>query len=365
MENVVDVPSSPLKWLILLLGCWFAWACDDPPVRDDGPVEEVDPFCRCTVRVDRVLNRLDSVRYAQNVARISGAVPVHVGDEEVVIQNRRTTLMSLGDPTARGFEWLLQELRRYHPEERIRLHPFEVVIRDQTYQPFNLALEIPGEVNPDRWIILVAHFDTNGASADGLTAPGANDNATGSAALLEAAIALSGERMAKSVRLLWTTAEEAGLLGSAAWVRDHPDEDIEFVVNLDMIGLPPPSGNVHMYLCYMGGMTQELSLGLIKLEYCGERILAEQSQVTRGVHSVFDCMSRSDHLPFANSGALAVMAIGDLDEMITHTLSDTSDRLDYDFAFSVVQMTVGMALALAELPLALSAYPVPVRVKRR
>jgi len=69
-------------------------------------------------------------------------------------------------------------------------------------------------------------------------APGANDNASGSATLLELAESLDGLDTKNDVRLLWFDGEERGLLGSAAYVRDHRGDLDRAVVmlNADMVG---------------------------------------------------------------------------------------------------------------------------------
>ena len=93
-------------------------------------------------------------------------------------------------------------------------------------------------------IVVSAHYDHVGRSRAGEVMNGADDNASGSAALLALAEALA-ERGAleRSVLLLWVGAEELGLLGSEAWCRS-PDLPAGLVpvadVNLDMVGRNAP-----------------------------------------------------------------------------------------------------------------------------
>jgi len=342
--------------LPLLIGS-MASACEDDPSHNQTPDAEVDPFCRPTDRVDRVLARLDPERYAENVARISGAVPVSIDREEVFIRNRRTFLMVVGDPTARGMEWLVQKLGRYYAEERIVLHeyPYPNPLAADNLTALNVAVEIPGEESPDEWVILMAHFDDVGCTGDGLLGPGANDNATGSAALLEAAIALSGERMKKSVRLLWTTGEEAQMKGSQAWVADHPGENVAAVINLDMIGYRPPGNYMMLGSCYPYSAPPEIVLGLAKLESCSHRTLEGLGIADLHVDPTPKC--GSDHDAFSAKNYLAVLFMGSFDEYYYHTCEDTVDLIDFNYAFAVTQLAVGMVLALAEMPLEFSTYP--------
>jgi len=94
----------------------------------------------------------------------------------------------------------------------------EVATRDET-QPngFNVVGEIPGTDKADEIVLIGAHFD----SWHGGT--GATDNATGSAAMMEVLriFKATGLRPRRTVRIGLWGAEEGGLLGSQAYVREH------------------------------------------------------------------------------------------------------------------------------------------------
>jgi carboxypeptidase Q len=84
---------------------------------------------------------------------------------------------------------------------------------------FNTIAEIPGidPVLKDEVVLLGAHFDSVAA------ATGATDNATGSAAMMEAVRILKtiGVRPRRTIRIALWGGEEQGLLGSRAYVREH------------------------------------------------------------------------------------------------------------------------------------------------
>ena len=86
---------------------------------------------------------------------------------------------------------------------------------DDTLDAFNVIAEIPGTDRADEIVMLGAHFDSWHAGT------GATDNATGSAAVMEAMRILkaTGLSMRRTVRLALWTGEEQGLLGSRAYVR--------------------------------------------------------------------------------------------------------------------------------------------------
>ena len=88
---------------------------------------------------------------------------------------------------------------------------------DSDLNAYNIVAELPGTDKADEIVMLGAHFDSWHAGT------GATDNAAGSAVMMEAMRILktSGLRLRRTVRLALWSAEEEGLLGSAAYVREH------------------------------------------------------------------------------------------------------------------------------------------------
>ncbi|HZM00426.1 MAG TPA: M28 family peptidase, partial [Planctomycetota bacterium] len=88
-------------------------------------------------------------------------------------------------------------------------------------------------------IVIGAHYDHEGPG-EGRIYNGADDNASGSATLLELAAALASrpERPRRTLAFHWYGAEESGLLGSAHYVRRplRPLQDTVLMLNLDMVG---------------------------------------------------------------------------------------------------------------------------------
>ena len=84
---------------------------------------------------------------------------------------------------------------------------------------YNVIADIPGSEKPDEYVIVGGHID----SWDGAT--GTTDNGTGCATAIEAARILmkSGVKPKRTVRFMLWSGEEQGLLGSAAYVKAHPE----------------------------------------------------------------------------------------------------------------------------------------------
>lgn len=110
------------------------------------------------------------------------------------------------------------------------------LVETQTYQqgyiPNIYALK-RGTVYPDEYLLIGAHYDVYTAGADG-----ADDNGSGTGALMEIARVLSTYRFEKSIYLVFYSGEEIGLLGSKHFADSAVNNNItlESIINLDVIG---------------------------------------------------------------------------------------------------------------------------------
>ncbi|MBU6119655.1 VanZ family protein [Hymenobacter siberiensis] len=110
----------------------------------------------------------------------------------------------------------------------------------RNYQTQNLAAVVRGSIRPDSFLVVSAHYDHLGMMGKDVYFPGANDNASGVALLLELAAhyARPENRPAYSVVFLLFGGEEAGLVGSSYFVTHPlvPLKSIKFLFNLDLLG---------------------------------------------------------------------------------------------------------------------------------
>jgi aminopeptidase S len=148
---------------------------------------------------------------------------------------------------------------------------------------YNLIADWPGgDVN--RTVMAGAHLDSVSSGA------GINDNGSGSAAVLEAALAVSRAQLqpAKHLRFGWWGAEELGLVGSKHYVNSLPSTErskISGYLNFDMIGSPNPG-----YFVYDDDPTIEQTF---KSYFAGLGVPTEIETEGDG---------RSDHASFKNVG---------------------------------------------------------------
>jgi hypothetical protein len=108
------------------------------------------------------------------------------------------------------------------------------------YTSQNVIGYIPGKAEPDLFIIVSAHYDHLGRMGKATYFPGANDNASGTAMLLEMAQYYSQPQHQPEYSMVFMAfgAEEAGLIGSTYYVQHpvFPLREIKFMINLDLVG---------------------------------------------------------------------------------------------------------------------------------
>jgi len=108
------------------------------------------------------------------------------------------------------------------------------------YKTQNTIGYIEGSEYPDSFIVISAHYDHIGRMGQDAYFPGANDNASGTAMLLNLAryYSKSENKPKYSVVFMSFSGEEVGILGSLYYVKNplFSLEKIKFLVNLDMVG---------------------------------------------------------------------------------------------------------------------------------
>ena len=110
----------------------------------------------------------------------------------------------------------------------------------QAYQTYNIIGLLPGKLYPDSFIVFTAHYDHLGCMGRETCFPGANDNASGIAMLLNLAKYYSMEENIPdySMAFLALGAEEMGLLGAEYYTENpvFPLDRISFLINIDLAG---------------------------------------------------------------------------------------------------------------------------------
>ncbi|MCL2072444.1 MAG: M28 family peptidase [Marinilabiliaceae bacterium] len=108
-----------------------------------------------------------------------------------------------------------------------------------------------GALYPDEYIVCGAHYDSIVLS-NLYNSPGADDNATGTAGIVEIARILSQYEFDRSIIYCCFSAEEVGMFGSKAYASSCSQQDMNILgyFNIDMTGYLQPGSNVHIDLIY-------------------------------------------------------------------------------------------------------------------
>ncbi|MBN2056757.1 M28 family peptidase [bacterium] len=208
----------------------------------------------------------------------------------------------------------------------------------------NVIGELPGLETPDQIYIICGHLDSTAGSPWNAepVAPGADDNGTGSTAVLLAAEILSQYRFRSTIRFICFTGEEQGLYGSEAYadVAGIAGEDIRGVINYDMIGWVDPAPEDLDVICNQASSN-----------------FTDAFLDAAGMYSALPClkvidgsMSYSDHYHFWQNGYPAFCGIEDFwpGYPYYHTTQDTVDKVTISFASECTRAAVGAAATMAE-----------------
>jgi hypothetical protein len=207
----------------------------------------------------------------------------------------------------------------------------------------NIAGKIEG-TDPklkEEWIVLVAHYDHIGmhevpAGQDGIW-NGADDNASGTAAVLELARRFSRNPGKRSVLILFTSGEDRGILGSAYYAAAPlvPMDKVVLLLNPDMIGRSPDKVQV------VTDASPALYDEAVKTAKShGIEAIPDQQPTWRLVYL-------TDAYHFARAGIpYAFFFTGTHPDY--HQPSDTADKIHYKQLASIVEMTADMARTYAD-----------------
>ncbi len=181
-----------------------------------------DPF------IASLIAQITHTTLLSDVGGLSGEWSVPVGGTPYRLLTRYTYS---GTPLTKATQYI---------HERLQTLGYNVTYHHYTlnnYSLRNVIAEKPGRIAPERIVLLTAHLDSRAVAPPHNPAPGADDNASGCAALLQTAEILADMDFAFTIRFVFFTGEEQGMIGSynyAAAVA-AANEQIVGVLNLDMI----------------------------------------------------------------------------------------------------------------------------------
>jgi aminopeptidase YwaD len=199
---------------------------------------------------------------------------------------------------------------------------------------------LPG-TDPDAGTIMVsAHLDHIGVRSDGVVMYGANDDASGTVAVIELARALSGtgpHRM--NVMFVAYGSEEAGLLGSRYFV-DHPPVALDTIkANLEIEMIADQDPQLPPGVMMMTGFERS---------NFGPELKARGALIGPDPYPEQNFFQRSDNYALALRGVVAHTISGWATIPTYHTPDDTIDNINFDYMTQAIQSLVAPLTALAE-----------------
>jgi len=202
----------------------------------------------------------------------------------------------------------------------------------------NVAAIIKGSEKPDEYVIISSHLDHIGVTADGEINNGADDDGSGSVAMLEIAEAFKeaakkGKGPKRSVVFLHVTGEEKGLLGSQYYTDNDPIFPLANTVanlNIDMIGrIDPKREGERNYIYLIGSDKLSTELHNLSEEVNTKYTNIELDYTYNDENDPNRFYYRSDHYNFAKNNIPIIFYFnGTHDDY--HRPGDTPDKINYD-----------------------------------
>lgn len=224
-------------------------------------------------------------------------------------------------------DWIKSEFDELGPTSS-RLQKFSVMGRDA----WNVIATFDAGPSSDIYIVC-GHYDSI-SERPSETAPGAEDNATGAAGVIELARVFS--KIQRSATLIFATfsGEEQGLVGSKAFVRSLDAgirTRVKAVINMDMIG-------------YSKDDSEDVLLeSSNRFKSLVDHLAAAATLVEGLNYYVTYNPYGSDHMPFIESGIPAILTIdndwGDYPSY--HRSTDTIDKVSRDMGAAILRMNAG------------------------
>ncbi len=186
--------------------------------------------------------------------------------------------------------------------------------QEKQFRTQNIVAYIPGQT--DTMLLITAHYDHIGRLGQ-VYFPGANDNASGTAMVLDIARSFARRKSPPHYTLVfvWFSGEEMGLIGSEYFVK-HPPVDlnkVKLVINLDMVG----SGDQGITI--VNGKDNPQIVKLMRSINAQNKYLPDIALRTNAPNS--------DHYPFTMAGVNAIFIYTRGQYKEYHNIYDSPDRL--------------------------------------
>jgi hypothetical protein len=218
----------------------------------------------------------------------------------------------------------------------------------------NVVASLPGS-DPSAGVVVVgAHYDSRTVDITDATsrAPGADDNASGVAALLEMARLLRDTTPRATVVFIAFSGEEVGVMGSNHYVRvaNERGDDIRAMIALDIIGNAAGAAGEGAIRAFSAPPDASASRQLARFVDLQGRTYLPGFEVL--VQPTVDRPGRySDHVPFSDSGIPAMRLIEAVEDTTSqHSALDLPETVSSDYLRRATQLALAIVANLAYGP---------------
>jgi len=215
-----------------------------------------------------------------------------------------------------------------------------------------------GKGDPAEFVVAGAHFDSVNWEDTEADAPGAEDNGSGTAALLQIARSLKDVDTDRSVAFVAFNGEEEGTLGSMRFVEELQKKGGKFAkfgspraaLIMDEVAYPSPTaGHERKAILETKGVLSELPTFAALMDTT-HRSYEKEMSIIKGVSQNTHGFG-SDHITFCDAGIPALLLIERDNmayaDMYGHSARDTLDHVDNEFGAAMSRVAARTVLALA------------------
>jgi len=236
----------------------------------------------------------------------------------------------------------------------VYFHNYTHIDQETSYNLKNIICNKEGSMangNSNPLILISTHYDNRmqNISQTNARAPGADDNASGVAAILELARILSKVNLKNNIQFVLFSGEEQGQWGSTVYAKHLQVNDKRFtsVMNLDMIGYPPHGLNKVTIEYDLGNKITTNDIYSKNIAHFIENIASEYTNLETSLCT----LGKTDLLPFEATGNIVIGLHDGGSELNLnyHNVSDTPSTLDIEYLSSVTKLALATILNLDEL----------------
>jgi Zn-dependent M28 family amino/carboxypeptidase len=251
--------------------------------------------------------------------------------------------------------WLKNELQSIC-NGKVYFHNFTQIDQGIGYNLKNIICNREGSAmydnnNNNHLILISAHYDSRmqDLNQTDARAPGADDNASGVAAVLELARILSQVDLKNDIQFVLFSGEEQGQWGSTAYVNYLQTNNIrlDLVINLDMIAYPALGLDNIIIEHDLGNNITTNDIYSKKVAKFVQQIALDYANLEASLHS----LGKTDLIPFESTGK-TVIGIHDGGSKLNpnyHNTSDTPDTLNIEYLTSVTKLVLAAILNIDKL----------------